>query len=317
MKNRRVRCNILTALLSLLLLLGLTACGREAVTQDGAITKSATDESGTADGSGKEAASASASASAGKTESAAPEASEASQDAGESEAAVSGAGSGEGNEGVAWPKEFKAWGIPTIKDAKLSFADNKSAAGNTLTAGVTASVIIDKLTRRQFDQYTEALLDAGFTKAEGSIDVLLQAHEKTVPEGVIRLMLTHDEETTSIIATHSGAAAIKDAEALANAGKGPDTKDWPDVLKAVPLFPAGAFKEMMAMGENFFTLSWLDVTQADWDAYTKTLVREGFVETDLGDTIGYIKMDGKNVTNVSGMLTDGTLQLVVVTGTME
>jgi len=314
--NRRVRCNILTALLlSLLLLLGLTACGREAVTQDGAITKSATDESGTADGSGKEAASALASAD--KSESAAPNTSEASQDAGESEAAVSGAGSGEGNEGVAWPKEFKAWGIPTIKDAKLSFADNKSAAGNTMTAGVTASVVIDKLTRKQFDQYTEALLDAGFAKAEGSIDVLLQAHEKTVPEGVIRLMLTHDEETTSIIATHSGAAAIKDAEALANAGKGPDTKDWPDALKAVPLFPAGAFKEMLAMGENFFTLSWLDVTQADWDAYTKTLVREGFVETDLGDTIGYIKMDGKNVTNVSGMLTDGTLQLVVVTGTME
>lgn len=308
-----------TAILTLLvpcaiLLAGMTACGRESASYTDASPAAASVSAGKSDTSGREDATASADAS--ETASTAGGAS--SEGASTEASPVSDGGSGSnGNESLAWPAEFKEWGIPTIKDAHLTFADNKSAAGNTLTSGVTASVVLDKLTRKQFDQYTEALLAAGFAKAEGSIDVLLQAHEKTVPEGVIRLMLTHEADQTSIIATHSGAAAMKDAEALANAGKGPDTKDWPDALKAVPLFPAGAFKEMLAMGENFYTLSWLDVTQADWDAYTKTLVKEGFEEKDLGDTIGYIKMDGKNVLNVSGMLSDGTLQLVVVSGTME
>ena len=316
MNGKKSLLILATLVLCAILLAGMTACGRDRATTEDPSAAAASSEAGKADGTDTETASASASAD--PSASASPTSGDASETASPEASASSASENGSGGtSSVAWPKEFDAWGIPTIKDATLTFADNKSAAGNTLTSGVTASVIIDKLTRKQFDAYTKALLDAGFEKAEGSIDILLQAHEKTVPEGVIRIMLTHEDASTSIIVTHSGAGAIKDAEAKANAGKGPDTKDWPDALKAVPLFPAGAFKEMLAMGGNFFTLTWLDVTQADWDAYTKTLEKEGYAATNLGDTTGYIKMDGKNMTNVSGILADGTLQIVVVTGTME
>ncbi len=301
----------------LALLLALTACGRGSAMPEGTSADPASGEAAKADGA-KEVSPAE-SAGPAPSDSASPEKAQPTDGVGQTDtqAAASGGDAAPDKAGLAWPVEFKAWGIPTISGATLSFADNKSSTGDAMTSGVTATVIIDGLTRKQFDRYTEDLLSAGFDKAKDSIDVLLQVHEKTVPEGVIRLMLSHDEATTSIIASHSGAAAMKDAEALANAGKGPDTKDWPEVLKQLPPFPAGAYKEMLAMGDNFFTLTWLDVTKADWEAYTKTLEREGYEKTDLGDTTGYIKMDGKEVINVSGVLSGSTLQLIVATGTME
>jgi len=317
MKKRKMHPSILPViLLCLVLLLTATACGRESVDAEGDSQTAAATESAMSDNSGSK--SDSESSAPDEEESASPESSDNTEGKDGSDSSESGNEKDSGGKStLSWPVEFENWDIPTIQDVKLTFADNKSAAGNALTQGVTASVIIDGLTREQFDQYTKALLAAGFEKAEGSIDVMLQAHEKTVPEGIIRLMLTHDEKSTSIIATHSGAEAQKNADAMADAGKGPDTKDWPDVLKALPTFPAGAFKEMIAMGDNFFTLTWLDVTQADWDAYVKTLEREGYAETDMGDTTGYIKMDSKIMTNVSGVLTEGTLKIIVVTGSME
>ena len=209
---------------------------------------------------------------------------------------------------IAWPVEFEQWGIPIIKEATVSLADNRSSDGSMLTQGVTAIVNLQSLKKDVFDSYCKELESNGFELSPDSLEDVLIKYDKSITNGSIELLLCYSEDTTTITASNSTIAAQKDAAAGGNA-------DWPEALTGVPEFSRGNFKETVDMGGNMYTITYNDVTDEDIDWYRGELLSNGFELQPEEDTEGYMKVD-TNITYSVGMVRTGNaVQIVVFFGT--
>ena len=206
-----------------------------------------------------------------------------------------------------WPEEFSKWDVPTIENATITFADNKSATSTGFTQGINAVVNLKQLSKSDFDKYLEALVKKGFEKNsdESLADVML-IYEKSVSGGVIKITLVYDEDTTTISVNNSAAAAEKEAAA------GGGTADWPESVKGIPEFTKGSFIETVEMGGGMYAINFKDVTEDDLNWYRSTLKSAGFEKQDSDDTEGYAKFNTDKAYSVGFFLEDGKLQIIVM-----
>lgn len=210
-----------------------------------------------------------------------------------------------------WPKEFAQWGIPVLDSADVSLTDNRSATQQGMTQGVNVVVNLNKLSKAEFEKYQKMVEQKGFKKtAKESVGDMLLNYEKPVDGGKIKLTIAYSEDTTTIVANNSAVAAQKET----NAG---GAVDWPESAKGIPVFTKGKFKETVLMGGEMYSITFLDVTDADLEWYRGVLKKEGFMRQESQDSEGYSRMENGKVYSVGFAMEKGTLQLIVLTGTME
>lgn len=212
------------------------------------------------------------------------------------------------NEELTWPEEFAAWGVPTIETATVTLADNRSSEGDMMTQGINAIVNLSDVSQADFDAYCVSLESAGFQKEDGSIDGTLLYYIKTVEGGEIEIIASFDGEVVTISVHNSAATAIKDEAAGGEA-------DWPEAISGVPEFTKGKYKETVDMGGNMFTITYLEVTPEDVEAYESELLAKGFISQEMEDSIGYMKQDGNTAYSVGIIASEDSIQLIVYVGT--
>ena len=220
----------------------------------------------------------------------------------------SGSASGTSAGSAAWPEEFSKWGVPTIQNAAVSFADNKSATEEGLTQGITAVVNLQQLPKADFEAYVQTLEKKGFEKNTGeSLGDVMLIYEKSVTGGAIKMILFYGEDVTTITVSNSAAAAEKDAAA------GGSVK-WPESAKGIPAFTKGTYKETIELGGGMYAITFIDVKETDLDWYRGVLKKAGFISQEEDDTEGYAKLDKDLVYSVGFSMEGDTLQIVVVSG---
>lgn len=211
--------------------------------------------------------------------------------------------------GMAWPKEFTDWLVPTIEAATITFADNKSVDGNTITQGVNVVVNLKELKKNDFDSYLKELEANDFIRSADSIADIMMFYTKAVAGGEIKITLTYSDESTTIMVNNSAAAADK---ANAKATGSGATGTWPEVAKDVPEFKAGKFVETVDLTGGFYAVTYTGVTQNDLDQYRKKLLEAGFTSQENEDTEGYARIDGKSAYSVGFVIEGDQLQLMIV-----
>ncbi|MBP8641254.1 MAG: hypothetical protein KBI01_10245 [Oscillospiraceae bacterium] len=205
-----------------------------------------------------------------------------------------------------WPEEFSKWDVPTIDNAIITFADNKSATSTGFTQGITAVVNLKQLSKSDFDKYLAALEKKGFEKNEAeSVGDLMLVYDKSVTGGIIKMTIMYAEDTTTITVNNSAAAAEKDAAAGGSS-------DWPESVKGIPEFTKGSYIETVEMGGGMYAINFKDVTEEDLDWYRSTLKSAGFEKQDSEDTEGYAKFDAEKAYSVGFVLEGGKLQIIVL-----
>ncbi len=213
---------------------------------------------------------------------------------------------GDGNVGKEWPEEFDKWDVPIIKNAEISFADNRSATQEGMTQGVVATVNLKSLSRDDFDSYLKKLEKSGFTKnSESSFGDIMIVYEKSIDGGELTATLSYTDDTTTIIVKNSAAEGEKNDAA---GGK----VEWPDSLKDIPEFKKGKFKETVEMGGGMYSITFLDVTEDDLDWYRDEIKDAGFVSQESEDTEGYSKLGSGMAYSVGFTLTGSTLQIIAM-----
>lgn len=211
-------------------------------------------------------------------------------------------------EELTWPEEFAAWGVPTIETATVKLADNRSSEGDMMTQGINAIVNLSDVSQADFDAYCVSLEGAGFQKEDGSLAGTLLYYNKTVEGGEIEIIASFDGEVVTISVHNSAATAIKDEAAGGEA-------DWPEAISGVPEFTKGKYKETVDMGGNMFTITYLEVTPEDVEAYESELLAKGFISQEMEDSIGYMKQDGNTAYSVGIIASGDSIQLIVYVGT--
>ncbi len=208
---------------------------------------------------------------------------------------------------LAWPEEYSKWGVPQLEVGTVIFSDNRSGAGQTMTKGILATVNIGGITSEDFADYDKALATAGFIKSTDSLGEALSFYEKTVDGGLIKITTSFSDNTATIVAENTAAAAEKPT----SDGK---TSVWPKTIKEIPAFTDGDYLETIELGGNMFAMTFLNVTDKALDAYRKTLLDAGFEKQD-GDDEGYAKL-GESAAYSIGLILDGTtLQIIAAYGT--
>ncbi|NCB74970.1 MAG: hypothetical protein EOM51_09560 [Clostridia bacterium] len=206
---------------------------------------------------------------------------------------------------LAWPQEFDDWGIPTIDSANVVLVEDKSVSGDMITQGVNIIVNLADLSMKDFDAYCGELEKNEFVKSEDSMEGVMLFYNKTVEGGVIEITLTYSEDTTTIVANNSAAAA----QSPEGAGGSPE---WPDSAKGIPVFAKGSFKETIEMGGGMYGITYTGVDESDLDWYRNELKKAGFESQENEDTEGYAKMDKNMAYSVGFIYDSGMLQIIVM-----
>jgi len=180
-------------------------------------------------------------------------------------------------------------------------------AGGVMTQGINIVVNLSKLPKADFDAYCAQLEKSGFVKNPDSLADIMLYYDKSIDGGAIELILSYSEDTTTIVANNSAVAA-QNAEGAG--GKA----DWPESAKAIPVFTKGTFKETVEMGGGMYAITFTGVTDADLDWYRGELDKAGFVSQENEDTEGYAKWDKNMAYSVGFVYENGTLQLIVMSG---
>lgn len=214
-------------------------------------------------------------------------------------------GSDNAGQDLTWPQEFDDWGIPTIDSAKVVLVEDRSVSGGMVTQGVNIIVNLADLSKQDFDAYCAELKKKGFVKSADSLEGVMLFFEKTVEGGVIELTLSYAEDTTTIIANNSAAAA-QSADATGG------SPEWPDSAKGIPGFTKGNFKETVEMGGGMYAITYTGVEESDLDWYRAELKKAGFAIQDSEDTEGYAKLDKDKAYSVGFIFENDTLQIIVM-----
>lgn len=215
----------------------------------------------------------------------------------------------ESNSGEAtWPKEFEAWGVPTIDGANITLTDNRSIENGMLTQGVNIIVNLSELSKEDFNTYCHELEKTGFVKNENSMDEIMIVYNKTVDGGEIEITISYSEDTTTIVVNNSAVAS----QQVANVGA---SAEWPDCAKGIPEFTKGTYKETVSMGGTMYAITFTEVDDADLNWYRGELKKAGFEKQDSEDTEGYAKLDTDAAYSVGFVYENGTLQIIVMTET--
>lgn len=205
-----------------------------------------------------------------------------------------------------WPEEFSKWDVPTIDSAIITFADNKSVTSTGFTQGLTASVILEKLSKSDFDKYIETLTNKGFVKnKDESLEGVMLIYDRVVTGGIIKMTISYTENSTTIIVNNSAAAAEKEASAGGSV-------DWPESIKGIPEFTKGSYIETVEMGGGMYAINYKDVTEEDVEWYRSALKSAGFEKQDSDDTEGYAKFSADKAYSVGFLLEDGKLQIIAL-----
>jgi len=208
--------------------------------------------------------------------------------------------------GAEWPVEFENWQIPIIKEAKVTLAENRSASGNVMTQGVNVVVVLSGVDKEAFEAYTKSLEKSDFVKnVEESMGDIMMSYNKQISGGDIEMLLVFSEDSTTITAYNSAAAAAKENEASGDLV-------WPENLKAVPEFTKGKYKETVNMGGDLIAITFLDTNDSDVDWYRNELKQSGFERQDDSDTEGYLKMENGYIYTVGFIQEGGTLQIIIM-----
>ena len=209
---------------------------------------------------------------------------------------------------AAWPAEFKAWGVPTISTAKVVTATNTSASGGLLVTGVNVIVNLKEVTKTDFESYREELLAQGYIMSANSLPEVMEAFEKPVTGGTIKITLSYSADSTTIVANNSAVAAAKDAT---DGG----VTQWPASAKAIPEFTKGTYVETVSMGGEMYAITFSGITEDDLNWYRNTLKSAGFISQENEDTEGYAKMTANASYSVGFVKTGNKLQIYVAIGT--
>lgn len=217
--------------------------------------------------------------------------------------------SDEQTKNLKWPEEFDKWGVPTIKDATVSLADNRSATQEGMQQGLTAIVNLKKLAKKDFDTYCKDLEGNGFINNPNALGDVMMEYTKKINGGEIKLTLSYTEDTTTIIATNSKAAQLKESEPAKKA-------NWPDSCKGIPEFTKGTYKETIEMGGGMYQITYTGVSESDIEWYRNELKKSGFAGQKSEDTEGYGKVNGSNGYSVGFSQNGDTLLLILMSSSI-
>lgn len=212
--------------------------------------------------------------------------------------AVSGASA----QGLSWPGEFQAWGVPTSSRGTVTLADNRSASGDMVTQGVIAVVNIKDFGKADFDAYCADLVRAGFVLSQDSLQDVLMVYNRSGNGGAIKVTLSFSPELTTVVANNP-AAAKKVPEGNTNLV-------WPSNAGAIPVFSGGTFKESVHMGEGMYAITFVGVSEAALNDYRSALRNANFQKQDEEDTEGYMKVIGGTAYTVGLVRSGSSLQIL-------
>jgi hypothetical protein len=207
---------------------------------------------------------------------------------------------------VEWPAALEAWGVPKPATATISAVEDKSMADGVLTQGGNFIVNLSGVTKQSFDDYCAVLEKQGFEKNPDSLADIMLVYNKAVSGGELKLTLSYSDSSLTLVANNSAAAAQKEEQAGGSA-------NWPESVKSIPEFTKGTYKETVEMGGGMYAITYTNVTADDVDWYRSTLLKAGFISQEE-DTEGYSKLDTNMAYSVGFILTDTSLQLIVVSG---
>lgn len=209
--------------------------------------------------------------------------------------AVSGASA----EGLSWPGEFQAWGVPTSSRGTVTVADNRSSSGDMITQGTVAVVNIKDFSKVDFDAYCTDLVRAGFVLSQNSLQDVMMVYNNG---GGIKVTLSFSQNLTTVIANNSAAAK--------NAPAGNNNLVWPPNAGLIPVFSGGTYKETVHMGDDMYAITFAGVSEAALNDYRSTLRSAGFAKQDDSDTEGYMKVTGGTGYSVGLVRSGSSLQIL-------
>lgn len=209
-----------------------------------------------------------------------------------------------------WPTEFSDWDIPVLSKGTVAFSENKSISGGVITQGINVVVNLKNVSKENFVEYCSELEKTGFVKSTDSLADAILYYEKSIDGGNIKLTLSYADNGATIIANNSAAAENSTTSAM-------DTKngDWPESLKGIPEFTKGNYKETLEMGGNMYAITYTGITEYELEWYRNTLKKAGFESQQIEDSEGYMKMDKDTAFSVGFNLSGDTLQIVAAIGT--
>ena len=206
--------------------------------------------------------------------------------------------SGVSAQGLSWPGEFQAWGVPTSSRGTVTLADNRSSSGDTMTQGVVAVVNIKDFSKADFDAYCGDLVRAGFAPSQDSLRDALMVYNR----GGVKVTASFSPELTTVIANNPAAAQ--------KAPAGNRNLVWPSNAGPIPVFSGGTFKETVHMGDGMYAISFVAVSEAALNEYRATLRSAGFAKQDESDTEGYMKVVGGTAYTVGLVPSGSSLQIM-------
>ena len=206
--------------------------------------------------------------------------------------------SGEGAQGLSWPGEFQAWGVPISSRGTVTLADNRSSSGDMINQGVVAVVNIKDFSKADFDAYCGDLVRTGFVLNPDSLKDAMMVYNR----GGIKVTASFSPELTTVIANNPGAAK--------KAPAGNNNLVWPSNAGPIPVFSGGTFKETVHMGDGMYAISFVGVAEAALNDYRAALRRAGFAKQDDSDTEGYMKIVGGTAYTVGLVRSGSSLQIM-------
>ena len=206
--------------------------------------------------------------------------------------------SGVSAEGLSWPGEFQAWGVPTSSRGTVTLADNRSSTGDMMTQGVVAVVNIKDFSKVDFDAYCADLVGAGFVLNPNSLQDVMMVYNR----GGIKVTLSFSQNLTTVIANNPAAAQ--------KAPAGNNSLVWPSNAGPIPVFSGGTFKETVHMGDGMYAISFVGVPDAAINDYRSALRSAGFTKQDDSDTEGYVKIIGGTGYSVGLVRSGSSLQVL-------
>lgn len=209
--------------------------------------------------------------------------------------------------GVSWPATLEDWGVPMFENATITNVEDISVDGAVVTQGVNFIVNLSGVTKQDFDDYCAAVEKQGFEKSPDSLADIMLVYSKAVSGGELKLTLSYDDSSVTLIANNSAAAAQKADQPVGSAR-------WPESFSGIPEFTKGTYKETVEMGGGMYAITYTGVSEADVEWYRETLLNAGFVRQEQEDTEGYAKLDTDKAYSIGFIIIEDTLQLIAVSG---
>lgn len=206
--------------------------------------------------------------------------------------------SGVSAQGLSWPGEFQAWGVPTSSRGTVTLADNRSSSGDMITQGSVAVVNITDFSKADFDAYCGDLARVGFVLNQNSLRDAMMVYNR----GDMKVTASFSPELTTVIANNSVEAK--------KAPAGNSKLVWPANAGPIPVFAGGNFKETVHMGDGMYAITFGGVSEAAINDYRAALRSAGFVKQDDSDTEGYMKMAGGTAYTVGLVRSGSSLQIM-------